>query len=360
MPFSFRKMIPTSLKQWLTDYDLLLNTRAHLLTKPLYSGIGSILMLHRVCPPADHPRLGYNKFLEITPDLLEQMILFFKKKKYEFVSLDEVHNILSSGSSKGKFVAFTFDDGYADNYVHAYPVFKSYNVPFAIYVTTSFPDRGAILWWYLLEDLLLRENEFEVMLDGQVIKYDCSTLIKKEAAFDRIQGHLTYASDDNFELKCREILRAPSGDLKKYVDELALSWDQIRELSRDAMVTIGSHTIDHRALAKLSPAEAVRQVTGSKLRIESQTGKEVRHFAYPYGSREAAGERDFRLVKECGFSTATTTRKGNIFGAHKAYMECLPRIGVTGILSKDIRYLNLWIDGLIPCRENRFQKIVTI
>jgi peptidoglycan/xylan/chitin deacetylase (PgdA/CDA1 family) len=360
MPLGLSKVIPASLKKRLTDYDLWLYTRAHLLTKPLYSGIGSIMMLHRICPPADHPRLGYNKFLEITPELLEQTILFFKKKKYEFVSLDEVHNILSSGRSQGKFVAFTIDDGYADNYTHAYPVFKSYNVPFAIYVTTSFPDRDAILWWYLLEDLLLRENEVEVLVDGQVIKYDCSTLTGKEAAFDAIQSHLTYASDDNFELKCKSILRAPLGDLNKYVDELALTWDQIRELSREPLATIGAHTIDHRALSKLAPAEAVRQMTGSKLRIESQTGREVRHFAYPYGSREAAGERDFRLVKECGFSTATTTRKGNIFGAHKAHMECLPRIAVTDILSKDIKYLNLWIDGLIPCHENRFQKIVTV
>jgi peptidoglycan/xylan/chitin deacetylase (PgdA/CDA1 family) len=276
------------------------------------------------------------------------------------VSLDEVGEILRSGRYAGKFAAFTLDDGYMDNYTHAYPVFKSYNVPFAIYVTTSFPDREAILWWYLLEDVLLREDEIEVQLDGQIIKYDTSTLIKKEAAFDAIQRHLTYAVGDNFELKCRSILRAPLNDPYQYVDGLALTWEQIRELSQDPLATIGAHTIDHRALSKLSPAEAVRQVAESKLRIESQTGNEVRHFAYPYGSREAAGERDFSLVKECGFSTATTTRNGNIFGAHKAHLECLPRIAVNEILQKDIEYLNLWINGLVPCCEHRFRKVVTL
>jgi peptidoglycan/xylan/chitin deacetylase (PgdA/CDA1 family) len=360
MPFSLRKMIPASLKKRLTDYDLWLYTRAHLLTKPLYSGIGSILMLHRVCPRVDHPRLGYNKFLEITPDLLERTILFFKRKNYRFVSLDEVREILSSGRHRDKFVAFTLDDGYMDNYTHAYPVFKSYNVPFAIYVTTSFPDREAVLWWYLLEDLLLREDEVEVQLDGRIIKYDTSTLIKKEAAFDAIQSHLTYAAGEDVASKCKSILRVPLNDPYKYARDLALTWDQIRELSREPLATVGAHTIDHPALSKLSTDEAMRQVRESKLRIESQTGEEVRHFAYPYGGREAAGEREFNLIKECGFSTATTTRSGNIFGAHKAHLECLPRIAVNEILRKDIEYMNLWINGLVPCTENRFRKVMTL
>lgn len=42
-------------------------------------------------------------------------------------------------------MVFTMDDGYKDNYTNALPIFKKYNVPYTIFVTTNFPDRQAIL-----------------------------------------------------------------------------------------------------------------------------------------------------------------------------------------------------------------------
>jgi hypothetical protein len=71
--------------------------------------------------------------------------------------------------------------------------------------------------------------------------------------------------------------------------------------------------------------------------------------------------REFQIVKDCGFKTATTTRNGNIFASHKNNLECLPRIPVSGAeLRKNIEYLNLWVDGLVPCHENSFQRVMTV
>ena len=56
------------------------------------------------------------------------------------------------------FVCFTMDDGYLDNYTKALPVFERYQVPFAIFVSTDFIDKKAILWWDTLEDLILTND----------------------------------------------------------------------------------------------------------------------------------------------------------------------------------------------------------
>ena len=85
-------------------------------------------------------------------------ILYFKKLDYEIISLDQLYERLLHNSIEKPFVCFTFDDGYVDNYEIAYPVLKKHNIPFAIYVTTSFPDNTAILWWYILEDLVLKSK----------------------------------------------------------------------------------------------------------------------------------------------------------------------------------------------------------
>lgn len=353
-----RRFVPASVKRAATDRDFWFRARINLLTRPMYAGLGSILALHRICPAPARSRLGFNRDLEITPELLEETIVFFKQKGYDFVSLDQIHDRLLSGQPGKRFVAFTLDDGYRDNLTHALPIFRSHNVPFTVYVTTCFPHRKAVLWWYILEDLLWDHDEVEIELNGERVSFDCATLAEREAAFDTIAGHLTFARNEHEQKK---ILRSFTGDFSSHVQQLGLSWEELGELSREPLVTIGAHSSNHLALSMQSPAGARGEILNSKEELEERTGKTVQHFAYPFGGRRAAGPREFQLVKECGFKTATTTRNGNIFASHKYNLECLPRIPVSsGELRKNIGYLNLWLDGLVPCHENSFQRVVTI
>ena len=123
-------------------------------------------MFHRVCPNKYEPRIRGNAGLEVTPEYLENTILFLRKNNYEIVSLTRAAQILNGRNKNKKFAVFTFDDGYADNYQYAYPIFKKHEAPFSIYVTTHLPDGEAILWWYLLEDLILRESQIKFKLNG--------------------------------------------------------------------------------------------------------------------------------------------------------------------------------------------------
>ena len=347
-----------SWKRAATDHDFWFRARVNLLAKPMYAGIGSILAFHRVCPRPERARLGFNKDLEVTPELLEETIRFCKDKGYDLVSLDQAYQTLKTGKSAKKFVVFTLDDGYLDNYTNALPIFKKHNVPFTIYVATCFPDREAILWWYVLEELLWERDELEVELENTVVRYDCSTRAQKEQVFEILVGYLTFAKD---EAELRTILRDYSPDLYSHVRELALSWDQIAQMAKDPLITIGAHSSRHLALSKLTLEEVKAEVSGSKVAVEKKIGRPVQHFAYPYGGKQAAGAREFQIVKECGFKTATTTRTGNIFSSHKENLQCLPRIPVHETeLNKNIEYLSLWMDGLIPCHENSFQRVMTV
>jgi peptidoglycan/xylan/chitin deacetylase (PgdA/CDA1 family) len=100
----------------------------------LHPKLGEILMLHQVSVVRTSDTDRYD--LEITPEFLEQTILKYRDSGYRFASLDEIHTQLTENKHyKKKFVAFTFDDGYANNFLLAYPIFKKYNCPFAIYVS---------------------------------------------------------------------------------------------------------------------------------------------------------------------------------------------------------------------------------
>lgn len=353
-----RRIIPESWKRAATDHDFWLRARVNLLARPVYSGVGSILAFHRICAAPATPRLGLNADLEITPELLEETIKFFKSRDYAFFSLDQVAELLRTGKRAPRFVAFTIDDGYADSLTNAFPIFKKYDVPFAVYVTTCFPNHTAILWWYVLEALVLSNNSIEIELDGEFIRYDCSTPALKAETFDIVTGHLTFAPDEK---SVQAILKDYHGDLHAHAKRLALSWEQVEELSADSLVTIGAHSERHLALSKLSYEEAKADVHRSNQEIEKHIGKPVEHFAYPYGGRQAAGVREFEIIKQCGFKTATTTRNGNIFASHANHLESLPRIPVhAGEVGKNIQHLDLWVDGLVSCHENSFQRVVTV
>lgn len=85
-----------------------------------------------------------------------------------------------------------------------------------------------------------------------------------------------------------------------------MTWDQIREL-KNAGFEIGAHTLDHLDLASLSEDSQRHQIAGSKELIEQQIGAPVTAFCYPSGKYNST---TVRLVKEAGFTSATTTKPG--------------------------------------------------
>ncbi len=70
---------------------------------------------------------------------------------------------------------------------------------------------------------------------------------------------------------------------------------------------IGSHSMTHRNLSKLSEPEARVQIIDSKKQLEDQFGVEVRHFCYPHGKCNGMTQG---MVEEAGYQTGCTTRFG--------------------------------------------------
>jgi peptidoglycan/xylan/chitin deacetylase (PgdA/CDA1 family) len=70
---------------------------------------------------------------------------------------------------------------------------------------------------------------------------------------------------------------------------------------------IGSHTLTHPWLTRVSLSQAREEIFGSKKKLEDAFGGVVEHFCYPYGDWNPA-IRD--LVAEAGYKSACTTKFG--------------------------------------------------
>jgi peptidoglycan/xylan/chitin deacetylase (PgdA/CDA1 family) len=332
-------------------------TRLHRLLCPFLQGRGVILAMHRVKPLEGRKRIEASRRIEITPGFLKALVKFFMDKGYQAVSMDGVYERLTGSQDARPFVCFTFDDGYRDVFDTVYPLFRKAGIPLTVYVNTSFPDRTAVLWWYMLEDLVLRSREeVTISMGGRNYSFDSSSPARKEKAYSQIREMFMKLPQEEAPVILKGLFSGFGIFPEDYVSN-TLDWGQLIEMSRDPLVTIGAHTVNHFNLRQLDALRARSEIFDSKHVLQEKTGRSIRHFAYPFGSRAEVGKREFEMVRTCGFKTAVTMREGAIFPEHRFHTECLPRIEITG-RHQDLALVDLRRCGVISFLRNGLRKRV--
>jgi peptidoglycan/xylan/chitin deacetylase (PgdA/CDA1 family) len=331
-------------------------TGAYLALRPLIGGAGAILMLHHVRPPR-RDRFQPNSLLEVTPPFFEDVIRRLRRSKVDVVSLDEMHRRMIAGDLSRRFVCITFDDGYRDNFEFAYPILKTYEVAFAIYVAADFAERTGELWWLALEAVIARNNQVELRMDGVEQQFTTESVHDKRAAFDRIYAWLRQLkTEDELRNAVRDLASRHNVDLKAFCSDLCMDWQQLSVLAADPLVTIGAHTVSHPILTKLDDASVRGELENSRRAIEENLGIRPQHLAYPVGDRASAGPREFAIASELGFKTAVTTRPGVVFRQHAEHLTALPRISLNGNFQNP-RYAKVLMSGAATGLWNGFRPL---
>ncbi len=107
-----------------------------------------VIMYHSV----DNPR-HYSGII-VSPNSFRKQMEFLRKRKYNVISLKEMVDIIKSRKHLlKKSVVITFDDGYVDNYTHAYPILKEYDFPAAIFVIANLVDKKGYVTWDELREM---------------------------------------------------------------------------------------------------------------------------------------------------------------------------------------------------------------
>jgi peptidoglycan/xylan/chitin deacetylase (PgdA/CDA1 family) len=330
-------------------------TGAHRMLRPVFGGLGAILMLHHV-RPAQGAEFAPNSLLEVTPGFLESVVERVRAQGFDIVAMDEVPERIRAGDEARPFVAFTFDDGYRDNAEFAWPILKRHGVPFTIYLPASFMDHEGELWWLVLEKTIQTQRTVVASIGGRTVHFDCSTAALKNEAWREIYWWLRSLPETDLRAYVRDLAARHGLDFRDICRSLCMTWDEVRALGQDPLVTYGAHTVNHVMLAKY-PAETVRhEMLGSKERLERELGRTMAHFAYPVGDPTSAGMREFDMARELGFVTAVTTRPGVIHAEHADHLTALPRVSLNGHF-QSLHYLDALLSGAPFAFFNRFRKV---
>jgi peptidoglycan/xylan/chitin deacetylase (PgdA/CDA1 family) len=298
------------------------------LARPLFGGLGCILALHRVVPEGERSVLPSNRALEISPEDLRAVLRWLRKAGVAVVSLDEIPDRLRTASAP-RFICLTFDDGYRDNLTYALPVLREFGAPFSVNVTNGFIDRTASVWWYFLETVVSCGTNVQFSWQDQVRRYSTATPSERNQALDAISTLIRGLGVERDQL-IRVIAEASGIDPFDSARRLCLDWEELARLAAEPLVTIGAHTRSHHSLNRLSEAEWTDEVARPREELASRLGREIRHFAYPFGGRNAVDEREFAWAQGCGFSTMVTTRPANLAPADAASLHRLPRLTLSG------------------------------
>lgn len=197
--------------------------------------------------------------LSVTPEDFESQLIGLKTNGWKTLDADEFLYLMKNPKeSRKKCVLLTFDDGFVDNFVYAYPILKRHKMKAILFVATEF-----------ITDLEIKRDKFEPMPHNKM-----------------------------WELAHTE---------RKH--EVMCTWNELKQMQNEGVFDIQSHGHSHKipifCHSSLHLVEEDLRI-GKKL-IEKNLNKEVLHLAWPKG---VYTEETIEIAKALGFKVLYTTQRG--------------------------------------------------
>lgn len=309
---------------------------------------GAVLMFHHVSE-ADPDGIESNQHLKVSASFLEELCVWYRKKGFSFLSMDEVTDLLQKKKPLHKVLALTFDDGYRDNLTVGKPVLSSLGIPFIIYVATGFLTGETVCFWDLLEQCILRRES--LILPGSGENLFCRSRQEKEHAFLFLRDHFLAMDPlgikQNFTHFLEENNFPPEGE-----KPVMISPEELTRYKEDKFLRWGCHSHTHLSFAH-QPLELLEKDLLCSVKILKDSGVETPHFAFPYG--DGLKERDAvsALLKRFHFRSAVTSEPDLLDEDSGNHLLFLPRLFVSQIrgtasLQADMATLSLRKRILLP------------
>jgi len=314
-----------------------------------------ILMYHRVVNPEEVP-------YPLQPGMYVRPVTFESQMKYlrtncNVLPLDELAADIKAGSPlPPKTVAITFDDGWYDNYEHAFPVLQKYNLPATVFLPTMYigadqffwTDRVASSLYALWQSKTLAYEEVKQLVDDteQIpeLLIDIYKVLATEdwpqlvlAVNDYIEKQASLSIKDK-ESMMNVLTQLASSYVIQFPDRAFLTWDEVTEMAGHH-ISFGSHSDFHRLFTELDSKRRKKEVTDSieKLRAHALTPSTV--FCYPGGAYNTDCQQD---LHDLGYEFALGSTQENLLSSIPIL---LGRIGIHEDMSSTIALFTIRIWG---------------
>jgi peptidoglycan/xylan/chitin deacetylase (PgdA/CDA1 family) len=213
---------------------------------------------------------------------------------------------LESGA-RGRWVAMSFDDGYADNVHAALPALREHGARATFYLAAGLIEERRAPWWDDLAHVLesTRRPRLEWQLDGHRFDQPLGSRAEKARALAALVPALRVPPAEQ---RARLAALAARLEVREPARCLLAAWPEAARLA-EAGMEVGAHTLTHPFLTLLEAAEQESEIGGSVALVAERLGVRPSGLAYPGGDYDA---RSVAAARAAGLGYAVTTRAGEV------------------------------------------------
>jgi peptidoglycan/xylan/chitin deacetylase (PgdA/CDA1 family) len=269
------------------------------------------IMHHYVRPYSkEYPNLN-----SLSINTFKKQLDFFKKK-YGFLSKYEYQSAIKEGKNP-KGVVLTFDDGLKDHIDYVLPELVKRGLWGIFYISTGVYYKNKLLGVHRIHYLMgkygakkiLNEVLKEVnsnMLDHNTIgEFDKEIYIGGGYKDDerKLKRLLNYYISYKYRDEILNKLMKKFFNEEELFKEVYLSIDDIKKLALNGSI-VGSHTVTHKVLSRLSYQEQYSEIESSFNFINRITKQDYKSFAYPYGYKSSYNSDTLKVLEELNVDDA--------------------------------------------------------
>lgn len=270
-----------------------------------------ILNYHRISDKKEGKSLSPFD-IGVTTEKFEKEMRYLARN-FSVIPFSRAIDLLKNGTDWPRFpVVISFDDGYRDVYLNAFPVLERFNLSAIVFISTRMVEKGESFWWDELEGLVAHNHLEEIKLALE----NCFS-----PEYDLDLGHLKQIQDKRvFLATLTERIKKIKG---KYRDELlnrlkpllkleeeekreVLSWDEIKKLRKNG-IELGSHTHNHYLLTFEDQKTITEELKVSKQKLEESLEEKIEFLSYPSGLYNPEIEK---MAEECGYKAGCSNSYG--------------------------------------------------
>lgn len=215
-------------------------------------------------------------------DWFEKVIVFLKDK-YNMISAADIIGYYYNDVHMENACLITVDDGDMSSYKIIYPILRKHQIPAIFFISPEKMLRNGTHRNFWFQEARNCNDGKKLMDEIHQRNYPVDKIWEIIDAY-KAEHHAEEMPDQNMTL------------------------EQVIQIDREGLVSIGAHTLDHPFLAREDDERSKYEIEESILLLEKKLGHPILAFAYPNGTPLSDyGEREVNIVKQSSVKIAFST-----------------------------------------------------
>jgi len=272
----------------------------------------------------------YDSNISATPEEFKRQISYINNYFNVVSAVQLLEYCRGHYDLKPNSIMITFDDGFKDNVLNAFPVLESMGIPAVVFPTAGFIDTDTVPWEDQAAYFFHQLSQNKITIDNNEV-YSLRSLQEKAESTWRFCKRLkSYESEGRIQLieDLYEKYHIDREEMKKAAHSMSMGYMTGEDIQywKQRRIDFGIHTVTHPCLTTLHRKAIRSEISTSKKILETILKRPVHIFAYPYGKKDDYDETTKTLLAEAGIKAAMIFEPG-INGSDSDCME-LHRMGI--------------------------------